>query len=740
MAAAGRALRAAAARAALRRPHLAWLRYPRSWEAWAYIALVAAALATRLWDLGARSLNYDEVLHAWYSWRYAEGMGYAHTPLTHGPFLFHAGAATFSLIGSSDYLARLVPALFGAALVGLPYFLRSELGRRGALAVSGLLLISPTLLYFGRFMRNDIYMAVWALALLVVVFRYRERPRTSLLFAWAVLWAFAFATKESAYLLAGTFGLFLLASAGPALWEWARNERRLSRVGPAGDLFIVLATLSLPLFAPITGLAQGVLGIVLVNPDANDPRVQAGELARAAAETGAPVGGGLYIAAFIALVCVGLAVAVGTLWDRRRWPLLAAAFTAVWLPLFTSMFTNWQGFFTGFWGSLGYWMAQQGVERANQPLYYYVLGLSTYEFLVLVPAVLGGAYLVLRPRSSFDVFIVAWAALTFGLFTFAGERMPWLLVGITLPLAVVAGRTIGMLADAALKSPRSAARAFAFGALVSAVGVSVVVGFLVYEGGLVPGAPTAPLPALVALGALTGLLAAAGLTARLRGRGGERAPAGSLLAAMTLGALAVAAIATVAVAARASYSHAGFERPRELLVYSQTGQETSYAAECMERLAEASGLGENGLRILVDDSDNFGWQWRWYLRDYGAVTHQSLHETPLDASSGAADRFDVAMMSESVERTNAAGLDGFQLVGRLRHLWWFPNYAYNKLTLAEVASGARSREGWRTALDYAIAREFGGPMQWSKGVIYVRDELAPQAAGCSSLRASPPEE
>lgn len=734
MAAAGRALRAAAG-AALRRPG-----FPRSWEAWAYIALIAAALATRLWDLGARSLNYDEVLHAWYSWRYAEGMGYAHTPLTHGPFLFHAGAATFSLVGSSDYLARLVPALFGVALVGLPYFLRSELGRRGALAVSVFLLISPTLLYFGRFMRNDIYMAVWALALLVVVFRYRERPRTSLLFAWAVLWAFAFATKESAYMLAGTFGLFLLIMAGPALWEWARNERRLSRVGPAGDLFIVLATLSLPLFAPLTGLAQGVLGIVLVNPDANDPRVQAGELARAAAETGAPVGGALYIAAFIALVCIGLAVAVGTLWDRRRWPLLAAAFAAVWLPLFTSMFTNWQGFFTGFWGSLGYWMAQQGVERANQPLFYYVLGLSTYEFLVLVPAVLGCLYLLLRPRSSFDVFIVAWAALTFALFTFAGERMPWLLTGITLPLAVVAGRTAGLLADAALRSPRWAAWAYVFGLSASAFGAYGVVGFLIYEGGLVPGMPTVPPAALAAGLALLVLLAAGGVAARLRGRGGERAPALSLLAALTLGALTVAAIATGAVAARASYSHAGFERPKELLVYSQTGQETSYTAECIERLAETSGLGKSGLRILVDDSDNFGWQWRWYLREYGAVTHQSLYETPLDASSGAADQFDVAMMSESVERTNAAGLDGFQPVGRLRHLWWFPNYAYNRLTLGAVASGAVSREGWRTALDYVIAREFDSAMQWSKGVVYVRDELAPQAEGCSSLRATPPEE
>ncbi len=669
----GRRVKQAAGSVELPRPH-----WPRTREAWAYVALIAVALATRLWDLGGRSLHYDEILHAWYSWRFAEGIGYSHTPLTHGPFLYHAGAATYSLLGASDLTARLLPALFGVALVGLPYALRRELGRYGALATAAFLLVSPSLLYFGRFMRNDIYMAVWALALAAVIFRYRERPRTWLLFAWAVLWAFAFSTKESAYLLAGTFGLFLLIVAAPALWEWAKSKRRLSNVGPEGDLFVVLGTLTLPLFAPLVGLAQGVLGIVLVNPDPNDPRVRSGELARAAAETGAPADGALFIAAFLVLACGAIAVMVGRSWDRRRWPLLAAAFIAVWLPLFTSMFTNWQGFFTGLWGSLGYWMAQQGVERANQPMHYYVLGLATYEFLVVVPAIAGSAWLLARSREAFDRFIVGWAALAFALFTIAGERMPWLLVGITLPLAVVAGRTVGLLLERAAAPPRpdGQARGRAFGAR---------------------------LPAWIALGAL-----------------------------------ALAAVGTAAVAVRASYSYEGFERPRELLVYSQTGQETKYAAECIARLAGESGLGRDGLRILVDESDTFVWQWRWYLRDYPWTTYQNLREAPLDAESGAADSFEVAMMSRAVEAGSAAGLEGFERVGELRHLWWFPNYAYNRLTLSAVLSGALSREGWGVALDYFIDREFDSAMQSAFGVVYVRSDLAGLAPGCAALRASPP--
>ena len=711
-------------------------RPPSTWEGWAYVALLAAALATRLYDLGGRALHYDEILHAWYSWRFAEGLGYAHTPLTHGPFLFHAAAFTYQVAGASDAASRLLPALFGVALVGLPYFLRRELGTYGALALAWFLLVSPSMLYFGRFIRNDIYMAVFALAMVAVVFRYRERPRTWLLFAWAVLWAFAFASKESAYLLAGTFGLFLLVMAGPALWEWARNLRRLDRVGPAGDLFLVLATLSLPLWAPLSGLLQGLFGVTLTNPDANDPRVQSGELVRAAVETGAPAGGAMYVAAILVLACAAAAVRFGLLWDSRRWPWLAASFAAVWLTLFTSVFTNWQGFFTGLWGSLGYWMGQQGVERASQPLHYYALGLATYEFAVAVPGVLGAAYLLLRPRSAFDLFIAAWAVLTFGLFTFAGERMPWLLVGITLPLAVVAARVTGMLVEEALKSPLRAAIAAVGGAVILGGGGYAALAFLVYEGEGVPG----PLAFTTATLLAVALLAAAlGVAYALRERFPTGpAPMGTTAAAVALAALTLASAATVVAAGRAAYSYAGYERPQELLVYSQTGQEASYGAECLRRVAEESGAGTAGLRVLIDESDNFAWQWRWYLRDYGAVSHQALHDTPLAEGDGA--KYDVVAMSQSVEGANAGELGAFTRAGEMRHLWWFPNYAYNQLTPRDVLAGAASRDGWRTAFDYFLARDFGSSMQFSRGVIYVRNELAPSAADCTALRATPPGE
>lgn len=724
------------------RLRLAAMRRRMGWPSrlgWVFIAITAVALGMRLWDLGGRSLHYDEILHAWYSWRFAVGAGYNHTPLTHGPFLFHAAAATMAIFGSNDVTVRLLPALFGTALVAMPYLFRRQLGIYGALATTVFFAVSPSMLYFGRFVRNDIYMAVWAVALLAIMWHYIERPKTSLLFAWVAIWAFAYTTKESAFLLAGTFGLFLIIRSAPDIWRWARGRMALSAVRPAGDLLIVLGTLSLPMWAPFVGVFQTLFGITLVNPDANDPGIATGEVVRAAVETGAPAGGGLYIAAFLVAVLVALSVAIGLAWDKRRWPWLAIVFIGITLLLFTSFFTNGAGFFTGYWGSLGYWIAQQDVERANQPTYYYLIGVSTYEFLVAIPALLGGAYLTFR-GTVFDRTMVGWAALTFLLFSIAGERMPWLLVGITVPLAMVAGRVVGLLIDEA-KGHR-----FTPASLAAGVGFAVAIPYLLLQ--ILRADDLASSAAF--WGGLVTLLAIAGATTtyalRLRLNPAVAAAQGALgvlvptrrtpvFAAAALGGVAVLLVFTIFIGVRATYSYGSYERPTELLVYSQTGQETTYAAECIGRLAETTGLGTQGLRVLVGESDNFAWQWRWYLRDYDNVRYSFLKDGHDDQIIDT----DVLLISQSVTSKLREQLnDGYTIAGEIKHLWWFPNTVYNGLTPGDVVSGATTRTTLESLSNYFLNRDFESAMYSSTGLIYVANQLASQTDSCTTLRATSP--
>jgi uncharacterized protein (TIGR03663 family) len=206
-------------------------------EVVAYAVLVAAALALRLYDLGARPFHHDESQDAYFSWiLYTKG-DYQYQPILHGPLRFYLTASMFSLFGDSDFTARLAPALMGTSMVAMPYFLRRQLGRVAAYSAAVLFAIGPSYLYFSRFAREDIYFAAVSLALLVVVFRFLDAPRRWHPALIGALIALGFATKETMYItgfVAFTFFALLLLregrggptraalrSVGWEAWVWA---------------------------------------------------------------------------------------------------------------------------------------------------------------------------------------------------------------------------------------------------------------------------------------------------------------------------------------------------------------------------------------------------------------------------------------------------------------------------------------------------------------------------------------
>ncbi|MFN2222009.1 MAG: TIGR03663 family protein, partial [Candidatus Promineifilaceae bacterium] len=104
-----------------------------------FLAFFILALITRLWGVGDRVVSHDESLHTQYSYQYYNGDGYAHSPLMHGPTLFHFTALSFWLFGDSDASARIPVAIIGSILVILPYFLKQWTGSLGAIVASFLL-------------------------------------------------------------------------------------------------------------------------------------------------------------------------------------------------------------------------------------------------------------------------------------------------------------------------------------------------------------------------------------------------------------------------------------------------------------------------------------------------------------------------------------------------------------------------------------------------------------------------
>ena len=116
-------------------------------------------------------MHYDEAIHVHYAWKLADGKEFIHSPWMHGPFQIELTALIFLILGDSEFTARLGYILFGTALVALPYYLRDYIGRAGVLLTGAMLTLSPALLYFSRFGRNDILMAFWATSLLILMWR-----------------------------------------------------------------------------------------------------------------------------------------------------------------------------------------------------------------------------------------------------------------------------------------------------------------------------------------------------------------------------------------------------------------------------------------------------------------------------------------------------------------------------------------------------------------------------------------
>ena len=206
-----------------------------------YIAIFVLAVLTRFWDLGARAISHDESLHALYAWNLYQGVGYSHTPLMHGMLRFLLDALTFALFGADDFTVRIPAALSGVLLVMSPILLRRWLGRRGALSTSFFLLISPMLLYHARYIRDEPFLALFAVLMIWATLSYVRERKTKWLYMLAVLVALMYLTMEASFIYIAVFGLFVVFI---AVFEIAR-EAGWGRRGVAGSLLGIGAALLL---------------------------------------------------------------------------------------------------------------------------------------------------------------------------------------------------------------------------------------------------------------------------------------------------------------------------------------------------------------------------------------------------------------------------------------------------------------------------------------------------------------
>jgi predicted membrane-bound mannosyltransferase/DNA-binding beta-propeller fold protein YncE len=669
-----------------------------NWGVLIFSIIIILGFVTRFYDLESRVMSHDENSHVYYSWRLSKGQGYQHTPLTHGPFLFHLTAMSYFLFGDNDFTSRIPFALFSIATIAFLWNYRRYLGQTGTIIAACLMLISPFMLYYGRYVRNEALVGLFGVITIWSILRYLETGEAKYTYWLTAATALHFATKETSFIYTAQalvfLGLvFIYQTTKDQKWELPRYRKlfivtliiaflllaivlgiNLVSVSPetsttdttettqvgAFQLVLIPALLGglallLALFFAIRGLTWGNLrsnrafGMIIILLTMVFPHLAAFPVRLLGwnpmdYETWTGI---LRVAAFLIPMAL-ISIAVGLVWNSKLWLINAAIFYIPFTILFTTVFTNGQGFFTGLVGSLGYWLEQQGVERGSQPWYYYgFLQIPIYEFLPALGSLLAG-YLAIFHRSKNQTdthgkvehspvvgepnwivsLLLFWVVTSLMAYTIAGEKMPWLTYHIAWPMILLSGWAFGRVIDKVDWNHFRKNRGFLLVALmvILIISLSSLAGSLLgpekpFQGRELPQLNTTN----VFLTALLVTIASGWIIVKLL----QSWNLEQLGRIAILTVLAFLAITTARASFRAAYIN--YDQATEYLVYahSATGPK-----EALAQIEELSRRTTDGLDIVVAYDDETTYPYWWYLRNYpnakfyGANPTRELRDAP----------------------------------------------------------------------------------------------------------------
>lgn len=704
-----------------------------NWEIVLYVALFALAVITRFYGLGARVMSHDESLHTLYSWNLYAGKGYQHDPLMHGPFLFHINALIYFLFGDNDFTARTSTALFGIALVVLPYWFRPWLGRVGALAASAMILISPGLLYYSRYIRNEAFIAVWTVLMILAFFQYMRSRASRWLYIGAAAIALMLATKEVAF-IHGFIGVTFILVAW--MWESLPKRRR-----------------QLVNFSLLGLIALLILAVVFMATQANRITIEPVE-----GQTGFNPWHYIDVILMITELMIGVMIIQFGV-DRNNRPVTNAIYSVldrlpdlgkalivaiiIFVLLYTTFFSNIAGLATGTVGAVTYWLSQQEVQRGGQPWYYYLFLVPLYEFLPVFVGVIGGLVYIIRKRvfpayadaelqqatvdhkqdgrddgsqaglwpsdgGTFAAFAIYWTLVAFAIYSWAGEKMPWLTVHMTLPLIFLAAHVIQTVLG---KFDWSDARQK--GGLIFGGALLLVIPALVT---LITAQPFRN-QSLQSLNDTSKFLAAVAILVLLGfviWRFGRRLGRAQAQRMAFVTALFLLSLLTIRFAWLLSYVN--YDYVNEMLVYAHASPDVKTALDQIDDISRRT-VGDKMIKVAYDNDST--WPLEWYMREYPNRAYYGENPTreALDAP--------VVIVGSANESKVKPFLGDKYMRFSYRLVWW-PIEDYKDETPARLwqtyVTGAPPANGLADTVETQIARRQEVRGNWRKlfNIIFYR--------------------
>lgn len=735
-----------------------------------FALVMLLAIATRFYHLEPRVMSHDESLHTYFSWLLYQGRGYEHSPMMHGPFQFHVIALSYFLFGASDFTARIPSVLFSIGTVWMVWHYRRYLGNWGALIAGFLLVISPYMLYYGRYVRNESFVGFSGIVMLYAILRHLEVGGKKYLYILAAALMLHFTAKETSFIYTAQalvyLAIYFIAQVSRTPWRGAAGDYRSFIISLCITILLAGATAGYGLYTRDLETLTGTETALPANPDLPPPATSESAISPLIFLFGAVTLISLIITAYFlirgytwerlrtnrsfellmitgtlvlpqlspfiinltdvtipttgpevralagdvrSILVIGacllltfiIAIAIGLIWNPEKWWKTSLVFWVPFTILYTTVFTNPNGFFTGTIGSLGYWLVQHGVERGSQPGYYYLLvQIPLYEFLpalgLFLALILGLRRKVSLPPAweedmvdgTFDgnweanspspeqqeaytremnfinmfSLLTWWSITSFLAFSIAGERMPWLTYHIAWPMILISGWALGRILDTtdwdALKEKRIA------------LGVAAVSIFIVSTANVIYtwNSPQRPFQgsALEQLQAtnqfllpfIVSLLSAVAVVYLLR-----EWTFRNVRHVFTLMLFAFLAVFTMRASFRASYIT--YDQATEFLVYAHGATGIKEVIEQAKEISERT-TGGMGIAIAYDASapdTGVSWPFVWYLRDF---TNQRSFDQP---TRSLRESTVIIVDEKNFDKIEAAIGPGYHRVDYIR-MWW----------------------------------------------------------------------
>jgi uncharacterized protein (TIGR03663 family) len=206
------------------------------------VLVLLLAVLSRFIGLGDRVMSHDEVNHVVPAYDLFAGRGYRHDPITHGPLQFHLMGLSYFMFGDNDFTSRLPHAIFSILTIAFVMVaFRRYLGSYGSVIAGVLFTISPFMLFYGRYARNDAICVFLGVVSIYAFLRYFETRNVKYILFLTVSLALNFTTKETAYIFSAQLLLFvLLLFALNVIKIKIADRKKTTRIISANILLVLL--------------------------------------------------------------------------------------------------------------------------------------------------------------------------------------------------------------------------------------------------------------------------------------------------------------------------------------------------------------------------------------------------------------------------------------------------------------------------------------------------------------------